>query len=138
MVEQLKIFSRRALRLHRDRAADTLYEHNFLFQETAKRLVDRTDDIKRFFPIALDIGCRGAEVTQELENKGRVKLFFNAEISVQMAKNISERRTLVCDEEFLPFASSSFDLILSNLNLHWVNDLPGALLQIRKTLLCLG
>jgi SAM-dependent methyltransferase len=41
---------------------------------------------------------------------------------------------LVADEERLPFAPESFDLVLSNLSLHWVNDLPGCLLQIRRIL----
>jgi hypothetical protein len=41
---------------------------------------------------------------------------------------------VVADEEWLPFAGGSFDLVLSNLSLHWVNDLPGALVQIRAAL----
>src|SRR4030095_6212537 len=44
------------------------------------------------------------------------------------------RPTLVADEEALPFAPWSFDLVISNLTLHWVNDLPGCLLQIRQIL----
>lgn len=39
---------------------------------------------------------------------------------------------VMVDEEFLPFAPGSFDLVLSNLALHWVNDLPGALGQIKQ------
>jgi SAM-dependent methyltransferase len=41
---------------------------------------------------------------------------------------------VVADEEALPFADGSFDLIVSALSLHWVNDLPGALVQIRRAL----
>jgi SAM-dependent methyltransferase len=41
---------------------------------------------------------------------------------------------VIADEEFMPFADDSFDLITSTLNLHSVNDLPGALLQIKKSL----
>jgi SAM-dependent methyltransferase len=41
---------------------------------------------------------------------------------------------LVADEEALPFGESRFDLVASALSLHWVNDLPGALLQIRRSL----
>jgi SAM-dependent methyltransferase len=37
---------------------------------------------------------------------------------------------LVADEEWLPIRQGILDLVLSNLNLHWANDLPGALLQI--------
>jgi SAM-dependent methyltransferase len=38
------------------------------------------------------------------------------------------------DEEALPFAPHSFDLIVNPLTLHTVNDLPGALIQIRRAL----
>jgi SAM-dependent methyltransferase len=33
-----------------------------------------------------------------------------------------------------PFAPESFDLVVASLSLHWVNDLPGALIQIRRAL----
>ena len=46
----------------------------------------------------------------------------------------ARRGDLVADEELLPFKEHSFDAILSNLSLHWVNDLPGALAQIRSCL----
>ena len=41
---------------------------------------------------------------------------------------------VVADDELLPFAENTFDLITSCLTLHWVNDLPGALVQIRRAL----
>jgi len=41
---------------------------------------------------------------------------------------------VVLDPEHLPFAAATFDLVVSPLTLHWVNDLPGALIQIRRAL----
>jgi NADH dehydrogenase [ubiquinone] 1 alpha subcomplex assembly factor 5 len=41
---------------------------------------------------------------------------------------------LLADEEFLPFKGGQFDIVLSNLNLHWVNDLPSTLRQIMNCL----
>lgn len=41
---------------------------------------------------------------------------------------------MVVDEEHLPFEANSFDMVISNLVLHWVNDLPGVLRQIRSVL----
>jgi SAM-dependent methyltransferase len=41
---------------------------------------------------------------------------------------------LVADEERLPFAPASLDLVVSSLALHWTNDLVGALIQIRQAL----
>ncbi len=42
--------------------------------------------------------------------------------------------TVAADEEWLPFGEACFDLVISNLGLHWVNDLPGALVQVRRAL----
>jgi len=41
---------------------------------------------------------------------------------------------IVADEERLPFATESFELVLSAMTLHWVNDLPGTLIQIARIL----
>jgi SAM-dependent methyltransferase len=47
----------------------------------------------------------------------------------------SENRTrLVADDEALPFANASFDLVFAGFGLHWVNDLPGTLVQIGRAL----
>lgn len=43
-----------------------------------------------------------------------------------------ERR--VVDEENLPFEEGTLEAVLSSMSLHWVNDLPGTLVQIRKAL----
>lgn len=41
---------------------------------------------------------------------------------------------LQVDLERLPFKDASFDLVVSPLLLHWANDLPGALIQLRRAL----
>jgi SAM-dependent methyltransferase len=50
------------------------------------------------------------------------------------AKDGTSPLAIAADEEALPFAEQSFDLVFSCLALHWVNDLPGALIQIRRAL----
>jgi NADH dehydrogenase [ubiquinone] 1 alpha subcomplex assembly factor 5 len=55
------------------------------------------------------------------------------DLSPRMAA-LSGPPALAADEEVLPFAPGSFDLIVANLSLHWVNDLPGALIQLRHVL----
>ncbi len=136
MAETMTVFNRRAVRRHRDRAAANLAPHDFLFAETAERLVDRLDDVKRAFPLALDAGCHGGELSRALQGRGGVETLVAADLSPNMAKLAGQTGapTLAADEEALPFAAASFDLVLSNLSLHWVNDLPGALVQIRQAL----
>ena len=56
-VSDALVFDRRLLRARRDRAAAGLGAHDFLFREVADRLADRLDDVRRTFPVALDLGC---------------------------------------------------------------------------------
>lgn len=49
-------------------------------------------------------------------------------------KKLKLTRYLLDDEETLPFKPESFDLVLSSLSMHWINDLPGILAQINKVL----
>jgi NADH dehydrogenase [ubiquinone] 1 alpha subcomplex assembly factor 5 len=78
----------------------------------------------------LDVGGRGV-VAPLLRARGmRV---VSCDLSPAMAA-LNGAMCVAADEEFLPFAAGSFDLIVASLSLHWINDLPGALLQLRRTL----
>ena len=126
-------FDRRAVRAHRDRAASLLPAHDFLFREVADRLTDRLVDVTRKFPRALDLGCHGGEIAATLSGRGGIETLVQCDLSPAMARAASGL-ALAADEEALPFGAGAFDLVLSNLSLHWVNDLPGALAQIRYCL----
>ena len=124
---QARIFDRRLLRDRRGRAAGELHAHDFLLTEIAERLADRLSDIARRFPVALDLGARDGILARTLQGRGGIETLIQSDASAR-------RGDLVADEELLPFKEQSFDAILSNLSLHWVNDLPGALAQIRSSL----
>jgi NADH dehydrogenase [ubiquinone] 1 alpha subcomplex assembly factor 5 len=131
--ESLRVFDRRAVRLHRERAARAPGAADFLVVETAERLVDRLDDITRRFPTALDLGCRDGILARRLAGRGGIETLVHADSALAFARTAPAPR-LVCEAEALPFKAHAFDLVLSNLDLHWANDLPGALLQLRQTL----
>lgn len=140
----MRVFDRRLVRLHRERAAPGLGDHNFLFREVAERLTERLEDTRRRFPMALDLGCHGGEVAAALGARGGITTLVQCDASPGMAQRAmaesraqgSARRgpVLSADEEALPFRDCTFDLVLSCLSLHWVNDLPGTLLQVRRCL----
>jgi SAM-dependent methyltransferase len=141
MNEMREIFDRRVLRRHRDRAAAGIAGHDFLIREVAERLLDRLEDIRRRFPLALDLGCRHGVVAELLGGRGGIETLVQADLSPAMTRLAASRGgrglaapALVADEEALPFAEASLDLVLSVLSLHWVNDLPGSLLQIGRAL----
>jgi NADH dehydrogenase [ubiquinone] 1 alpha subcomplex assembly factor 5 len=131
-------FDRRAHRAHRARAAGTLPDHDFLFDEVGGRLLDRLDDIRRDFSAVLDLSCRGGTLATALKARGpREGLVVQADLAPQMAaaaRAANGLPTVAADEEWLPFGEACFDLVISNLGLHWVNDLPGALVQVRRAL----
>lgn len=129
-------FDRALVRRHRDRAAAAWPGHDFLVREVARRLAERLDDIRRSFPLALDLGCHGGELADAIAGRNDVACTFACDLSEPMARRAAEAGALplVADEEALPFGQARFDLIASALSLHWVNDLPGALLQIRQAL----
>ena len=134
----MTVFNRQNVRRHRDRAAATLADHDFLFRDGAERLADRLDDVKRTFPLALDLGCHSGQVARALKGRGGVARLVQCDLAPAMAAAAGAADagalSLAGDEEALPFADGVFDLVVSNLSLHWVNDLPGALIQIRRTL----
>lgn len=127
------VFDRAQLRRQRDRAARTLADHQFLLEEVGERLCDRLLDITRGFPRALDLGCHTGQMARLLAGRGGIETLVQSDLSPAMAK-AAGGLAVAADEEALPFAAGAFDLVMSNLGLHWVNDLPGALVQIRQAL----
>ncbi len=124
------VFDRRAVRLHRDRAAASVGQVADLLADCAERLLDRLDDTTRRFARALDVGGRGA-VAPLLRARGIEVV--SCDLSAPMAA-VNGGLCVAADEEWLPFAPGSFDLVVASLSLHWVNDLPGALIQLRQAL----
>ena len=136
--DPLLVFDRRALRLRRERAARAWQARSFLKREIAGRLVERLDDVRRTFPLALDLGCHGDEIAAALDENRKaadrtIDCLVRADLGFGFARNAGGP-ALVADEEALPFAARRFDLVLSAMSLHWVNDLPGALIQIARIL----
>ena len=133
MADPLLVFDRGLLRRRRERASRNWDRQAFLKREIAGRLVERLDDIRRTFPLALDLGCHGDEVATALGDRSSVGHLIRADLGLGFARR-ARGPALVADEEALPFAAGRFDLVLSAMDLHWVNDLPGALIQIRRIL----
>lgn len=129
----MAIFDRDLLRRRRDRAATSAQDYDFLLQETAGRLTGRLDAVRRAFSVVLDLGGAHGILAERLMRREGTAHVISADLSQALVK-ASRGLKVVADEEFLPFAPGSLDAVVSNLSLHWVNDLPGALLQIRRAL----
>jgi NADH dehydrogenase [ubiquinone] 1 alpha subcomplex assembly factor 5 len=131
--DPLLVFDRTLLRQRRERAARDWDRQAFLKREIADRLVERLDDVRRTFPLALDLGSHGDEIATALGDRTTVGCLVRADLGEGFARR-ARGPALVADEESLPFAAHSFDLVVSAMDLHWVNDLPGTLIQIGRIL----
>lgn len=125
-------FDRLAWRRHRERAARQ-GSVDFLHHEAAERLLDRLDDVKREFPAALDLGARDGVLSAALAARPGTKQVVAADPARAFLAPLPGLR-IAADPELPPFQPASFDLVMSALVLHWVGDLPGALVQLRRAL----
>ncbi|MCA6238485.1 MAG: methyltransferase domain-containing protein [Phenylobacterium sp.] len=131
-----RIFDRDLLRRRLDRAAPGYAGADFLKRRAAGDIVMRLEAIMRDFPRAVDLGARNGAFAQALADSDaapRVGLLVEADLSGRMLSGRSGMR-VQADEERLPFAAASLDLIVSSLSLHWANDVIGALVQARLAL----
>lgn len=109
-----RIFDRRLYAQRRARGKG----ESFLAIDAAQGLAERIGAVNRRFSHALDLNARAE----------------SHEVLSPLADSWIETAPGAADEEALPFAAETFDLIVSVLALHAANDLPGALIQIRRAL----
>jgi SAM-dependent methyltransferase len=124
------VFDRALVRRRLRRALAAGYA-DFLLCRALDDLEQRLATVLRRFPLALDLGTPTIAPAQALRTTGRVEHV----VRLAPTPETNAAGTLVVgDEEALPFAVESFDLAVSLLALHAVNDLPGTLIQIRRAL----
>jgi SAM-dependent methyltransferase len=122
-------FDRQLRRLRRDRAAAKAGAADYLHRLAADELLERLDIVRRSFARALDLGCGDSYLTARLRERGMEVI--GADPGFAFARAASG---VQCDEDRLPFGDGAFDLVVSVGVLDTVNDLPGALILVRRAL----
>ncbi|RZM34865.1 MAG: SAM-dependent methyltransferase [Sphingomonas sp.] len=121
-----EIFDRGARRIRRDRAAKGYAEHDFLRETMLDGITERLNAVTRDFTDILDLGCFDGAFPPPTEARvARCDAGFDF---------AARANGVQADEDRLPFADASFDLVVSAGVLDQVNDLPGALALIRRVL----
>jgi SAM-dependent methyltransferase len=124
------VFDRHLLRIRRRRAA-ALGPSTFLIERVAEDFADRLATVLRRFEWALDLGTPTDALRRALAASGKVENIVAADV---LAATEAGTLVVAAEEEALPFRDGSLDLVASALALQFVNDLPGALVQIRRAL----
>ena len=133
MTDESLLFDRKLLRERRARFAHEIEARDFLLAHVAREIAERVELMLRPFPLALDLGAYHGLLGRRLAEIKSVREVIYAE-SVFAFAALCPGPSLVCDEDLLPLKDASLNLIVSGLALHRVNDLPGALIQIRRAL----
>jgi SAM-dependent methyltransferase len=89
-------------------------------------MAERLQPVLRDFPVAVDLSDRGPEIAEALRSVPRIGKVLRA--------GADAGSDIVFTNEALPFAPESIELAVSALALHWAEDLPGLLVQIRRAL----
>ncbi len=131
MVAHPTIFDRALLRQRQHRAR-MLGPETFLLDRVTEEFADRLSTVLRHFDRVLDLGTPGDALLRTLAASGKTGML----VAAGPLATSGDRSVLriVADEEALPFADGSLDLVTSALALQFVNDLPGTLIQIRRAL----
>jgi len=130
------MFDRARIARNRDRASSGFREYAFLKGRESNQLLERLADTSRDFARALDIGAHDGQACEALRDSGKVKEIIALEVAPLMRGKLraSGFETVASDSEILPFEPASFELVTSVLSLHWINDLPGLMHQVRQVL----
>lgn len=118
------LFDRNLLKKNKERAIKNFSQSDFLFHEIAEKMAENVKFLNRNFDDILEISPRDKFLYQLLSQD-----FIQNNCNYEFC----------ADEEFLtqnskPNQSEKYDLILSNLNLHYVNDVPQFLLSVKNSL----
>ncbi len=125
------VFDRRLVSTRQRRALAQRPE-TFLLDRVVDDLIERLSVVLRRFEVAADLGTADAALARALSQRNLAQHVIALGPLANRASGAFAR--VAADEEALPFADGALDLAVSALNLHFVNDLPGTLIQIRRAL----
>lgn len=123
------LFSRAARRRQNQRAFASDADSRWLLALMADEIAERLGLIEHSAKRRLILGPGARELVGRMVPSATLQLVADPSWSAAHGQG-----GIQCDEDRLPFADASFDLIVAAGGLDSVNDLPGALLLIRKAL----
>jgi len=137
---------RSRLRRAFDRAAPRFDSAATLYREIADRMIERLSIIRLNATVILDAGSATGYATKLLRKRFARSFVVELDHSAAMLRQRANRRrtfvrwsglqrSSVCaDFQRMPLASSSVDLVWSNLALHWADEIPAVFAEAHRVL----
>lgn len=120
---------RRALR---EAARPAARDGGFLLDQIVVDLAERLDAVERTFTNGLDLSDDDGRTRKALSQLERIKKLSRLASHQDLVRTDEDAR--IGTPEFLDVEPGTLDLVTSALALQWVNDVPGTLIQIRRSL----
>ncbi len=131
----------RQLRRNLDRAATSYDDASMLHREISARLLERLELVRLTPQAILDAGCGTGGASAALLKRYRGARVTALDLSEAMLAQAGRKQKLfrkfqrVCaDLAALPLAADSQELVISNLALHWSNDLDQVVSEFARVL----
>jgi NADH dehydrogenase [ubiquinone] 1 alpha subcomplex assembly factor 5 len=130
------IFNRNSFKLHRERSTDD----HVILQHASDDLMFRIRMLNLQPHNILELGSRGGIMTKKLKHYFPQARITATEISSKLLQrnNYADEKLVLDDEldgiEESHFPKAKFDLVVSMLNLHWVNNVPNWMQKIKNNL----
>lgn len=134
MTTQEVLFDRDLLRQNKARTAKNFAQHNFLHHEIANRIAENITILNRKFKSILEIGARDSYLSELLLEgpADKSELMALGNLTPRLHKGVFYE--FFDDEEILPQEPGDYDLVLSNLNFHYINQIPQFLIEVKDFL----
>jgi len=120
-----QLFDRIQFRLRAARLKREFSKADFLHKEVVARMLDDLEDSARTFPLAALPRIPSVEILEEILNNRKIGDISNPE---------NEDKWAAIETETWPHSPEKLDLIFAPLSFHTLNDLPGMLIQMRRSL----
>lgn len=124
-----------------DQAAESFNQADFLHRATFDGILQRLAPVATTPSVIIDLGSATSTGSHRIAKEFRGARVISLDASLQMLRNDKRRRSwfsrvshLQGDARQLPLQTGCADLIIANMLLPWIDDLPGCFAELARVL----
>ena len=131
-----KLFDDRVKRIQRTRAFSlpNRNTYDYIRESTAANLADRLFDINKEFDFGLEIGCARGDLISSQIDSDKIRVLSQLDNCIGSLTEPNANHPLLMEYNGRYLKMGIFDIAISNLSLHWTNDLEDLFCGINNLL----